>query len=194
MMTTFEIKVNGRMIKARNGETILAALERNGIKVPMLCHLEGLLPTGACRMCVVEVEGRQSLLPACSHPVENGMEIRTHSPRVVKARKVNTELLLSNHPDDCLYCERNGNCELQKAAENLNIRERHFFGKKNKYKSDPTGISLFRDPAKCILCSRCVRICEEVQGINALEFIGKGSKMQVGPAFNKSMSLSTCIG
>lgn len=189
----FDIEVNGKSIKAKRGDTLLMALERNGIKVPTLCHIKDLFPSGACRMCVVEVEGRQGLLPACSHPVEEWMKIKTHSPRVIKARKVNTELLLSNHPDDCLYCERNGNCELQKLAEDLNVRERRFFGKKNKYKTDPSSASLLRDPAKCILCGRCIRICEEVQKISALDFIGRGNKMQVGPVFNKGMNLSSCI-
>ncbi len=189
----FDIQVNGKIIKARNGDTILSALQRNGIKVPTLCHIENLLPTGACRMCVVEVEGRQALIPSCSHPVEEWMKILTHSPRVVKARKTNIELLLSNHPDDCLYCERNGNCELQRFAEDLNVRERRFYGKKNKYKTDPSSASLLRDPAKCILCGRCIRVCEEIQGITALDFIGRGNKMQVGPAFNRGMNLSSCI-
>ena len=189
----FDIEVNGKTIKARHGDTLLMALERNGIKVPTLCHIKDLLPSGACRMCVVEVEGRQGLIPACSHPVEEWMRVRTHSPRVVKARKTNTELLLSNHPDDCLYCERNGNCELQKFAEDLNVRERRFYGKKNKYKTDPSSASLVRDPAKCILCGRCIRVCEEIQKITALDFIGRGNKVQVGPAFNKGMNLSSCI-
>ena len=189
----FEIDVNGKTIKARRGDTLLMALERNGIKVPTLCHIKDLLPSGACRMCVVEVEGRQGLMPACSHPVEEWMRVRTHSPRVIKARKTNTELLMSNHPDDCLYCERNGNCELQKLAEDLNVRERRFYGKKNKYKTDPSSSSLLRDPAKCILCGRCIRVCEEIQKITALEFIGRGNKVQVGPAFNKGLNLSSCI-
>ncbi len=189
----FDIEVNGKTIKAKKGDTLLMALERNGIKVPTLCHIKDLLPSGACRMCVVEVEGRQGLIPACSHPVEEWMKVRTHSPRVIKARKTNTELLLSNHPDDCLYCERNGNCELQKLAEDLNVRERRFYGKKNKYKTDPSSASLLRDPAKCILCGRCIRVCEEIQRITALEFIGRGNKTQVGPAFNKGMNLSSCI-
>jgi len=189
----FDIEVNGKTIKARRGDTLLITLERNGITVPTLCHIKELLPSGACRMCVVEVEGRQELIPACSHPVEEWMKIRTHSPRVIKARKINTELLLSNHPDDCLYCERNGNCELQKFAGDLNVRERRFYGKKNKYKTDPSSASLLRDPAKCILCGRCIRICEEIQKISALDFIGRGNKMQVGPAFNKGMNLSNCI-
>lgn len=192
-MMFFEIEVNGKTIKARNGETILSALERNAISVPTLCHIRDLQPSGACRMCVVEVEGRQGLIPACSHPVEEWMKIYTHSPRVIKARKTNIELLLSNHPDDCLYCESNGNCELQKFAEDLYIRERRFYGKKNKYKTDPSSASIFRDPAKCILCGRCIRVCEEVQKITALEFIGRGNEMQVGPTFNKGMNLSSCI-
>ncbi len=192
-MMFFDIEVNGKTIKARNGETILSALERNAISIPTLCHIRGLQPSGACRMCVVEVEGKQGLLPACSHPVEEWMKIRTHSPRVIKARKTNIELLLSNHPDDCLYCESNGNCELQKFSEDLYVRERRFFGKKNKYKTDPSSASLFRDPAKCILCGRCIRVCEEIQNVTALEFIGRGNEMQVGPAFNKGMNLSSCI-
>ncbi len=190
---SFPIEVNNKTIIARRGETILEALERNGIKVPTLCHMPGLNPSGSCRMCVVEVEGKPNLITACSYPVEEWMKIKTHSPRVVNARKTNVELLLSNHPDDCLYCERNGNCELQNFAEQLNVRERRFVGKKNKYKSDPSGSSIIRDPAKCILCGRCVRTCEEVIGAATLGFIGRGNKTIIGPAFNKQMNLSSCI-
>ena len=189
----FTIEVNNKTITARKGETILEALERSGIKVPTLCHMPGLYPTGSCRMCVVEVEGKSNLITACSYPVEEWMKIRTHSPRVVNARKTNVELLLSNHPDDCLYCERNGNCELQKFAEDLNVRERRFPGKKNKYKSDPSGSSIVRDPAKCILCGRCVRTCDEIIGAVTLGFIGRGNKTIIGPPFNKQINLSSCI-
>ena len=189
----FEIEVNNKSIKARNGETILEALTRNGISVPTLCYMDNLYPTGSCRMCVVEVEGKPNLIPSCSYPVEEWMKISTHSPRVVNARKTIVELLLSNHPDDCLYCERNGNCELQKFAEELDVRERRFPGKKNKYKTDPSSASITRDPAKCILCGRCIRVCEEIQRVTALDFIGRGHKMLVGPAFNKGLNLSSCI-
>lgn len=189
----FPIEVNNKTIQARRGETILEALERNGIKVPTLCHMPDLYPTGSCRMCVVEVEGKPNLITACSYPVEEWMKIKTHSPRVVNARKTNVELLLSNHPDDCLYCERNGNCELQTFAEQLNVRERRFIGKKNKYKSDPSGSSIVRDPAKCILCGRCVRTCDEIIGACTLGFIGRGNKTIIGPSFNKQLNLSSCI-
>ena len=189
----FPIEVNNKTIIARRGETILEALERNGIKVPTLCHMQGLYPTGSCRMCVVEVEGKPNLITACSYPVEEWMKIKTHSPRVVNARKTNVELLLSNHPDDCLYCERNGNCELQRFAEELNVRERRFIGKKNKYKTDPSGSSIVRDPAKCILCGRCVRTCDEIIGPATLGYIRRGNKTIIGPVFNKELNLSSCI-
>lgn len=189
----FPIEVNNKIIIARKGETILEALTRNGLKVPTLCHMPELNPSGSCRMCVVEVEGKSNLITACSHPVEEWMKIKTHSPRVVNARKTNVELLLSNHPDDCLYCERNGNCELQSFAEDLNIRERRFPGKKNKHKTDPSGSSIVRDPAKCILCGRCVRTCDEIVGASTLGFIGRGNKTIIGPSFNRQLNLSSCI-
>ncbi len=188
-----EIEVNNNTIKANKGETILSALQRNGIKIPTLCHINSLFPTGACRICMVEVEGKDDLVPACSQPVEEWMKIYTHSPRVIKARKTIVELLLSNHPDDCLYCERNGNCELQDLAEELFIRERRYSGRKNQMKIDHTSASVIRDQAKCIVCGRCVRVCEEIQGVAAIDFINKGTQTIVGPAFNKGLNYSTCI-
>jgi hypothetical protein len=102
------IEVNNRKVEARERETILTALKRAGVNVPTLCHMEDLSPTGACRLCVVEVEGQRGLIPSCAYPVSDGMKIKTHSPRVMRARKTVLELLLASHPDDCLYCVRNG--------------------------------------------------------------------------------------
>ena len=189
----FDIEVNNKKIKARKGETILSALNRNGIKVPTLCFMEDLQPTGACRICVVEVEGREDLVPSCSQIVEEWMKIKTHSPRVIKARRTIVELLLSNHPDDCLYCERNGNCELQKLSIELNILERRIPGNKNVLKADRSSSSLIRDPKKCILCGRCVRVCEEIVGVTAIDFVKKGNECSIEPSFNRPINLSSCI-
>jgi len=189
----FNIEVNNSVIKARKGETILSALRRNGIKIPTLCNMKEFSPTGACRMCVVEVEGKESLIPSCSFPVEEWMKITTHSPRVLKARKTIVELLLSNHPDDCLYCEQNGNCELQTMAEDMNVRERKIPGKKSKYKIDKSSPGIIRDQSKCILCGRCVRVCEEQQAVSTFDFAYRGSKLMIGTAFLKPLNFSNCI-
>jgi len=187
------IEVNNNIITANPGDTILDALTQNGMSVPTLCHMKGLFPTGACRMCVVEVEGRKNLVTACSEPVVEGMKIKTHSGRVIESRKTIVELLLSNHPDDCLYCERNGTCELQDLSEDLHIRERRVSGQKNKYKLDVSSASIVRDPAKCILCGRCVRVCEEIEGVSAIDFVGRGSKTFIDTSFSHGLNLSTCV-
>jgi iron-only hydrogenase group A len=189
----FNIEVNNKLIQARKGETILAALFRNGLRVPTLCSHKELSPTGACRICVVEVDGIQNLVTSCSFPVYEGMKIQTHSPRVVKARKTLVELLLSNHPDDCLYCERNGCCELQDLSEELNIRERRFTGRKSRHRLDTSSPSLVRDTAKCILCGRCVRVCDEIQSVSTLEFINRGTRTVVGTSMNRDINFSSCI-
>ena len=187
------IVVNNKKLEAQNGETILTILRRNGMNVPTLCHMKDMFPTGACRMCVVEVEGRRNLVTACSEPVYEGMVVTTHSPRVLNARKTIVELLLSNHPDDCLYCVRNGNCELQDLSSELNIRERRISGVKNYLKPDVSSPSIVRDASKCILCGRCVRVCEEIEAVSAIDFVGRGSKTVINTAFSKGLNLSSCI-
>ncbi len=189
----FNINVNNKILKARKGDTILETLRKNGITVPTLCNMENFTPTGACRICVVEVESHDELVPSCSHPVEEWMKIKTHSPRVIRARRTIVELLLSSHPDDCLYCIRNKNCELQTLAEELGIRERRLPVVRMMKKKDPSSASIVRDPAKCILCGRCVRVCKEKIGISTFDFIGKGMKTVVGPTFNKNLNVSNCI-
>lgn len=189
----FQIEVNNKHIKVKEGETLLTALRGHGIRIPTLCHMNRFSPTGACRLCVVEVEGKRDLITSCSFPVEDGMKVKTNSRRVIQARKALVELLLSNHPDDCLYCVRNGHCELQWLAESMNIKERKYFGNKNTHYPDYSSTSVARDPAKCILCSRCVRICEEVQLVTAIDFISRGNQTMVNSAFNKGLNVSSCI-
>jgi NADH-quinone oxidoreductase subunit G/NADP-reducing hydrogenase subunit HndD len=187
-----EMIVDGRTIEAKEGETILSALKREGIHVPTLCHLEGLPPSGACRMCVVEMEGTGSFVTACSYPVTPGMKIQTRSPKVLEARRTIVELLLSNHPDDCLYCARSGKCDLQNLSQSMGIRQRLSRGARPFREKDVAG-PIVRDPDKCILCGRCVRICEEVQGIGSIDFVNRGSKSYIGTAFDQGLNVSTCI-
>ncbi len=187
------INIDNRPCEAPDGSTIYEAAQLIGITIPTLCHMEGLSPSGACRICVVEVEGMPSLTPACSFPVREGMNIQTHSARVLLARKTIVELLLANHPDDCLYCIRNNNCMLQNLAADLGVRRRRYTGARNEYKEDVSSPSVIRDPEKCILCGKCVRVCEEVQDVSAIDFIDRGSQSHIGTAFDEGLNLSSCI-
>ena len=187
------IKVNNQDVTARKGETILSALKRNGINIPTLCFMQELNPSGACRICVVELEGKTSLVTACSYAIEEWMSIFTHSEKVIKARKSIVELLLANHPDDCLYCEKNRKCELQKLALDLNIRERKYPLRKIINKIDKTSIGIVKEKNKCILCGRCIRVCEEVVGVATFDFIRKGNVSAVGLPFDRTMGTSNCV-
>ncbi len=189
----FTIEVNNKNIRAEKGETILSALNRNGIIIPTLCRMAEFTPTGACRMCVVEVEGRDRLVTACSAPVEEWMKIKTHSPRVIRARKTIVELLLSNHPDDCLYCDRNLDCELQRLSDEMQVRERRIRGSKIKPRRDQSSPAIVRELSKCILCGRCLRVCEEVVTATSIDFIGRGRYTHVGPAMDRDFNFSSCI-
>jgi iron-only hydrogenase group A len=187
------ITVNNKQVVANPNETVLDVLNREGIHVPTLCHLKGMLPTGACRMCVVEDMTTGKLITSCSTPVFEGLSVMTHSQRVTESRKTIVELLLSNHPDDCLFCVRNRNCELQTLSDELCVTERRISGKKNKLPIDRTSASIIRDPEKCILCGRCVRVCEEVMGVGCIDFVNRGSLSVVGTAFNKGLNVSSCV-
>ncbi len=187
------IEINGKKLEADKGGTILTVARRNGIEVPTLCHMEGMAPSGACRMCVVDVEGFPGLLTACSYPVADGMKVRTHSPRALATRRTIVELLLANHPDDCLYCARSSSCDLQALARDLGIARREYHGARNKRALDLSSPSLVREPEKCILCGKCVRVCEDIQGVGAIDFVGRGSKTVVGTALGRGLGSSSCI-
>jgi len=188
-----ELTINGKQVRARRGDTILSAAGRAGIRIPTLCHMEGLPPTGACRVCVVEIGDSGRLVPSCSYPAAEGMQVRTHSLAAVQARRTIVELLLASHPDDCLYCVRNGGCELQSLAAELGVRERRFRTSRGRSFVDVSSPSIVRDPSKCILCGKCVRVCEEIQGVSAIDFIGRGSTTSVGCAFDEGLNVSSCV-
>lgn len=188
-----ELTINNIKVKAEEGMTVLDAAKSVGITIPTLCHMKDLFPTGACRICVVEVEGRPTLLPSCAFPVAEGMIVDTNSPRVRRARKTIVELLVENHPQDCLVCVRNKNCELQDLAEKYGVREHRYAGEHKDHAVDISSSSLERDPAKCILCGRCVRVCNEIQDVGAIDFSNRGFQSIVTTPYNKGISISDCI-
>ncbi len=188
-----QLTINNIKVNAEDGMTILDAAKSVGIHVPTLCHLKNLFPTGACRICSVEVEGQRGLIPACAYPVYQGMVVETDSSRVQRARKTIVELLVENHPQDCLICVRNKNCELQDLAERYGLREHRYVGEKKDHAIDISSPSMERDPAKCILCGRCVRVCNEVQNVGAIDFIKRGFQSIVSTPYNKGLNISDCI-
>lgn len=188
-----ELTINNIKVKAEKGMTILDAAKSVGIHIPTLCHMKDMFPTGACRMCVVEVEGMRGLTPSCAYPVVEGMKVETNSQRVRTARKTIVELLIENHPQDCLICVRNKNCELQDLSERYNVREHRYVGEKKEHAIDISSASMERDPAKCILCGRCVRTCNEIQKVGAIDFTYRGFKSTVTTPFNKGLNVSDCI-
>jgi iron-only hydrogenase group A len=188
-----ELTINNINVHAEQGMTILDAAKSVGISVPTLCHLKNLYPSGACRICSVEVEGQRGLIPSCAYPVYNGMVVDTNSPRVRRARKTIVELLVENHPQDCLICVRNKNCELQDLSEQYGIREHRYVGESRSHAIDVSSPSMERDPAKCILCGRCVRVCNEVQKVGAIDFTKRGFASIVTTPYNKGLNISDCI-
>lgn len=188
-----ELEINNIKVSAEEGMTILDAAKSVGIKIPTLCHMKDMLPTGACRMCVVEVEGIRGLTPSCAYPISKGMKVDTNSARVRVARKTIVELLIENHPQDCLICVRNKNCELQDLSEQYSVREHRYLGESKCHAIDISSASMERDPAKCILCGRCVRQCNEVQKVGAIDFTNRGFRSNVTTPFNKGLNVSDCI-
>ena len=188
-----QLTINGIKVNAEEGMTILDAAKSVGISIPTLCHMKNLFPSGACRICSVEVEGFRGLTPACAYPVSDGMVVETDSPRVRRARKTIVELLVENHPQDCLICVRNKNCELQDLSERYGVREHRYVGETKSHAIDISSASMERDPAKCILCGRCVRACHEVQKIGAIDFTKRGFASIVTTPYNKGLNVSDCI-
>jgi len=187
------LTINNIPVQVPEGTTILHAAEKVGIHIPTLCHVEGLQSIGACRVCVVEVEGAQNLAAACSMPVREGMKVRTNSARARRARRMVVELLLSEHNGDCQTCDRNDDCELQALASELGIRQVHFTGERTKKRVDMSTPALVRDLGKCIKCRRCVSVCREIQEVGALFPQNRGFETTIGPAFGRDLDDVACV-
>ncbi len=192
-MSNVSLSINGIQYEVPSNLTVLEAARTVGIDIPTLCFLKDINEVGACRVCVVEVEGARALQASCVLPVREGMVVNTNNTRVRKARKNTVELLLANHNRECTTCVRSKNCELQSLSEELSIRTIPYEGEKRVPSFDDLSPSIVRDSSKCILCGRCVSACKNVQGIGILDFLNRGFKTTVGPAFEMSMKDVPCI-
>ncbi|SCL96547.1 NADH-dependent [FeFe] hydrogenase, group A6 [Sporanaerobacter sp. PP17-6a] len=192
-MEMINVTIDGKSYKVPENYTVLKACREAGVYVPTLCYLEGINQVGSCRLCLVEVERQKNLKASCVLPVAEGMVIKTNTKRVREARKVNLELLLSNHNRECTSCERSGNCELQRLSDEIGIRNIEFIGEKTVKPVDTSSPSIVRDPSKCILCGRCISVCSKVQGVSAIGFRNRGFRTTVGPIFDKGLGEVDCI-
>lgn len=188
------ITINKQEVEFRPGETVLQTAQRAGINIPHLCAFEGATShPAACRLCVVEVDADPRLQTSCTLMAKDGMVVRTHNPRIHKARRNIVELLLASHPDDCMYCSKTEDCQLSALASELGIRERRYSGIKKTNPIDLSSPSIVRDPNKCILCGRCVTVCHDIQGVGAIDFTGRGYETRIDPAFYAGLNVSGCI-
>ena len=196
-MAMVTININNKEIQVEDGTTILDAAKLLNIKIPTLCHLnlhdtEMVNQSATCRVCMVEIEGRRNLAPSCATPVANGMIIKTNSRRAITSRRAVVELILSDHPMDCLVCEKNTDCELQQIAADLEVREIAYKGVKSTYPVDDSSHSIIRNMDKCILCRRCETMCNKVQTVNVLSAVGRGFETVISPAFGLPMNETSC--
>ena len=181
-------------VTAPKGATILEAARLAGIDIPTLCFLKEINEIGACRICVVEVKGARSLVASCVYPVNEGMEVFTNTPKVLESRKKTLQLILSNHNRKCLSCVRSGHCELQQLCNDLGVESEDIYdGEKNEYELDMSAAHMVRDNNKCILCRRCMAVCEKVQGVGVIGANERGFKTEISSAFGMGLADTSCV-
>ncbi len=195
-MEMVKLTIDGKPVEVAKDTTILKAAQTVGIEIPTLCYfqlkdMDIENRPGGCRICVVEIAGRRNLAPACATAVANGMSVNTHSIRVLNARRTVLELILSDHPAECLTCAKAGNCELQDMAQKLGVREIPYQGAQSTYRKD-TSPAIIRDVDKCIMCRRCEMMCNDVQTVGALSAVNRGFMAVVAPAFEMNLEKSPC--
>jgi predicted molibdopterin-dependent oxidoreductase YjgC len=186
------LTINGKIVTAEKEMTVLDAARHAGIFIPTLCHHPKLTSFGGCRLCLVEIEGIPRPVTACTTPAGEGMVVRTTSPRIEELRKTVLELLLSDHPNDCMICERAGDCTLQDMAYYYDISENPYAGERRTYEKRDGNPFIERDMEKCILCARCVKVCHEVQGVTAIDFAYRGFQSKVCPPFEHDLDCEFC--
>ena len=192
-MDMVNIKINGQSLSVPADYTVLEAARSANIEIPTLCYLKDISKTGSCRMCIVEVVGARNLQAACVYPVSEGMEVLTNTKKVRDARRINLELLLSNHDRKCLTCDRNQKCELQKLADDLGVTGITYEGERNVYDVDDISPSIVRDNNKCVLCRRCVSACKNIQTVSVIDATERGFKTTIASPFNKSLGEVPCV-
>lgn len=194
-METLNVKINGRPYAVAKGSTVLEAAKAAKIDIPTLCYLKDINEIGACRLCLVEVSENGKpfrLVTACVYPCTEGMEIKTNTPRIINSRKMNLELLLSNHNKKCLECVRSTNCELQTLCRQYGVTESRFQGKVNHYEIDDK-TPIIRDNNKCVLCRRCVAVCQKIQGVGAIGANDRGFDTHIASPFENPLASTSCI-
>ncbi|HUV51735.1 MAG TPA: 2Fe-2S iron-sulfur cluster-binding protein [Dehalococcoidia bacterium] len=192
-MDNVNINIDGRKIKAREGATIMEVAEANEIKIPTLCHIKGQLPTGACRICVVEVAGSRTLVGSCHTPVSGGMVIYTNSPKVVAARRVIVELMLTAHTGDCVNDTNAEDCVLHNLASDYEVGAPRFNVKAPRYyPAEDSNPYVRRDLSKCILCRKCIRACSDIAGKNILSIAYRGFRSKVVMGFDEPLDSEEC--
>ena len=188
-----ELTINGKRVRAREGMTILDAATENGIDIPTLCHTSVLShPIGACRICVVEVEGSRTLPASCHTPVRPGMVIHTHSPKVLKSRRMIVELLLANHTAECHMCDKANACELRQIAADLGVAISRFDGQRRFYQIEDVSPWIVRDLTKCILCRRCVYVCNEVRQGKVFSVAYRGFETKIVSDLDEPLTKEIC--
>ncbi len=199
-MRLVAINIDGHSIQVPSGTTILEAAESVDIHIPTLCHFDDIAPTGFCRVCVVEVDGKPKLLPACTLQARDGMVIKTHTPNVIASRRMSVEMLVAQHPMQCLNCYRNGRCDLQILAQQFGLHQSRFFqhvpdtggAKTSSLPIDDHGPAIVHDPNMCILCGLCIEACRTMQAVDVIDFAGRGYNRTVECAFGQSLRDVEC--
>lgn len=192
-MANVTLTINGKEVTVPAGTTVLDAARGAGYFIPTFCHDPDIPGYGGCRICVVEVKGARALVASCCAEVTNGMVVETESQAVNEARRTILELILANHPPDCLTCDKNGDCRLQDYAYRYDVRSSGFKGEKHNYPIDDSNPYIIRDLNKCILCGRCVRTCEQVEDRQVINFAYRGFNTKVAPAMDTNLAESACV-